>query len=210
MRLTDLEARLATDLGSAVHVVATSVGRANPILSPAEQVQFDSLEFEQRRAEWILGRTALKGLLKSLGRDDDTSMVQVFDRQVSISHSDGVAIAVGTTRSHSGIGVDFERFRPVRPGFTSWFLNDAELKYLRAKRDSDTSNQTIRLWTIKEAAFKCHPENRGRVMRDFTIDHPGERVCSIKCSDGKRFRAVTYNVAGGLISIAIPGESHAH
>ncbi len=208
MRLTEIEARAATTLLTPIHVVAQYTDDDGPALNAVEEVQLASFEFENRRRDWRRGRVALKSLLNSLGRSDDTSRLSFPDAQLSLTHGDGTAYAVGTFAANGGIGVDFETVRPVRDRVVGWFLNEPEIDWLAQSIPADRDRDVIRLWTIKEAVFKCHPDNAGLVLSDFTIADPAAEVCEVRAADGRRFQTMSCHMGDGILSIAVPGDCH--
>ncbi len=208
MRLTDIEAMAANTLRTPVHIVASHTDCDGTSLNQAEQAQLDSFQFEQRRRDWRRGRLALKSLLRSLGRSDDTSRLRFPDAQLSLTHGDGAAYAVGALGASRGIGVDFETLRPVRDRVAHWFLNDSELEWLAASDDVDRDRNIIRLWTIKEAVFKCHPSNTGLVLSDFTISNPSAGTCEVRAADGRVFQTMSCHIGSGILSIAVSGDCH--
>lgn len=208
MRLTEIEARAATTLRTPIRVVAGCADYDGPALNAAEEMQLASFHFEHRRRDWRRGRMVLKSLLSSLGRSDDTSGLSFPDAQLSLTHGDAAAYAVGSLGTNKGIGVDFETVRPVRDRVAGWFLNEPELDWLAQSIPADRDSDIIRLWTIKEAVFKCHLNNAGLVLSDFTIADPAAEVCELRASDGRRFQTMSYRMGDGILSIAVPGDCH--
>ena len=87
-----------------------------------------------------------------------------------------------------------------------WFLNESETNWLAHCDIADRGNALIRLWTVKEAVFKCQADNRGYVLTDFTIADPSSNCCEVRSADGRRFRCVSFPLDGGILSIAVPGR----
>ena len=208
MRMTELEDRASRALEVTVHV-ATCGSDLNAVeLNAAEIEQLEKFETEARRCDWRRGRLALKSILRSLGRSDDTSGIRWPMPQISLTHGCGTAIAVGTPEPDACIGIDVEVPRTVNERMALWFLNQPELNWLEGCAAADRSAGLIRLWTIKEAVFKSHPANAGLVMTDFTINDPSSAVTDVDAADGRRFRCASSFEDVGIISIAIQGVSN--
>ena len=71
----------------------------------------------------------------------------------SISHSsDKVVCAV----SDKSIGVDIEKLRPLKPGMVSRVCSEKEREYvLCITEEEERAIRFLKLWTLKEAYFKC-------------------------------------------------------
>ncbi|MEM6405581.1 MAG: 4'-phosphopantetheinyl transferase superfamily protein [Pseudomonadota bacterium] len=67
---------------------------------------------------------------------------------VSIAHTKGAVVAAGSNRkSHLAIGVDIEHHSRQLPDILG--------KYYLTSEDLHTGLNTLQLWCLKEAAFKC-------------------------------------------------------
>ncbi len=208
MRLTELETRVSAALHTPIHIAVCRSDHHAATLNPAEQAQLARFETDARRRDWRRGRLALKALLRSMGQSDDTSGIDFPCPRLSLTHGDGSALAVGTSLPEMRIGVDYEALRSVNERIARWFLNDSELEWLAQFDAAERADALIRLWTVKEAVFKCHPENKGLVLKDFTIADPSSIVCDVRSSDGWVFRCVSVSEDRGYISIAIQGEGN--
>jgi phosphopantetheinyl transferase len=150
----------------AVHVnEAIKLQRLNGL----ERDRLAGIRFDQRRKDWLYGRNALKELLTTLGRNDNTESVSFPDSQLSLTHAGDSAYAVGTPATCDGLGVDYEPVRQVNPRIARWFLNSREAQWLSRQPEADRCAQLIRLWTIKEAAFKSCPDNGGLTLQELSI-----------------------------------------
>jgi 4'-phosphopantetheinyl transferase EntD len=174
-----------------LHLAVAREGCSGGELSPGETAQLLGFPFPRRREAWLRGRAALKRLLRALGLDPDTSLLRFPHPQFSITHSGGIAVAVGTRSTRlTGIGVDYETQAPS-PGSTHHFLAPAEQAARR------TPSELLRLWTIKEACFKADPGNSASRLPDYTVrgraawKGPARFACR-----SRRFR-------GGFLSIAL-------
>lgn len=89
----------------------------------------------------------------------------------SISHSgDFVACAV----SDKEIGIDVERIRSIRFRAAEKFSSDSEIKYI-----GNDLNRFFRVWTLKEAFFKCKGTGLGADIKSVCFGFDGEKItCS--------------------------------
>ena len=77
--------------------------------------------------------------------------------QFSISHAHGiVGVAVS---DESPVGLDIEKVRPMRAGFSARYFSEAEQAIIHTADDRDEA--LIRLWTAKEAVGKHHGTGLG-------------------------------------------------
>lgn len=168
MRLPALEASTAARLGLPV-ILARADSAIGVPLSTSEHLCLSALKQARRKRDWLLGRDALKQVLSALSRDEDTSRITFPNCRVSLTHSGGVSLAVGTTTPAAGIGIDYEPLRNVNSEFARFFLNETEIEWVKQQPESVETRELLRLWTIKEAAFKCYPLNAGMLLADFTV-----------------------------------------
>jgi acyl transferase domain-containing protein/4'-phosphopantetheinyl transferase EntD len=154
---------------------------AHLVLNRREREAWRSLKGpNRRRSEWLLGRAAAKDAVRLYLKDRyrlelcpaDIEIAQ--DRYqaplargawaeklervpvVSISHSDGIAVAVaGDDGQCRGVGIDIERLRPLDNGFESVAFTSVERTILSALDASLREEWTSRLWCAKEAVAKA-------------------------------------------------------
>jgi 4'-phosphopantetheinyl transferase EntD len=187
-------------------VVRRSDGGIAAPLSESERLRLAAMGRERRRRDWLLGRDALKQVLRALGLGDDTSTITFPDPRLSLTHSGNLSFATGTLTPASGIGIDYEPIRDINPGIARWFLQDDECKWAESR--TDPVSTLLRLWTIKEAAFKCHPANAGMTLKDFVIVDPGAPVPRVATvGDGLRIRVTSFPCDSGWLSIAVCREA---
>ena len=157
-----------------------------------------------RRDSWLRGRAALKRLLTALGEADDTSTLRFPHPRVSLTHSGGWAVAVGGTPDLLGIGVDLEVRVPPRAETSRRFLSDGEIEWIGRLGEAERPRTLLRLWTVKEAAYKADPGNGGASFRDYTLDDPAQLCGTIlRRPSGPLFRHGSFEVSGGFLSLAI-------
>ena len=204
MRLQALEQSVAEHLKIPMIVGRSGGDIESTRLNRAEHDRLAEFRHERRRRDWLLGRNALKKLLTSLDRDDDTMTVTFPDRQVSLTHGGDTAFAAGTTTASLGIGIDYEPLRKVDIRIARWFLNEAETDWLNDQPKFDRITQLVRLWTIKEAAFKSYPDNAGMTLKEFSIiDAPGAVTSVVATGYGTCIQATCQACEAGYLSIAI-------
>jgi 4'-phosphopantetheinyl transferase EntD len=186
------------------------VKRSDPdiamVLTDGELLRLAGVAREGRRRDWLLGRNALKQVLRSLALSDDTSTITFPNRQVSLTHSGKLSFAAGTSAPACGIGIDYEPLRDINRGIARWFLHDEECEW--AENSTDHVAAVLRLWTIKEAALKCHPENAGMVLKDFVIVDLNAKVLRVATiGDDPRIQVASHACESGWLSIAVCGDA---
>ncbi|RZU54524.1 4'-phosphopantetheinyl transferase EntD [Krasilnikovia cinnamomea] len=152
------------------------------------------------RREHRLGRAALRRVADRLGERVDTDRLVLPHPRMTLTHSAGVAVAVGA-RTSTGIGVDLEAVRPVNPGIARLFLTSAE----RARLGAAPPHVLLRLWTVKEAVFKADTGNAGRILADYELCRPAA-WSGHATRGGSRFRYRTVELPGHLVSVAVHEE----
>ncbi len=209
MRLQALEQSVAEHLETPLIVVRSDGDVETTRLNRAEHDRMAEFRHERRRRDWLLGRNALKQLLTALDRGDDTMAVTFPDRQVSLTHGGDTAFAAGTTTASLGIGIDYEPLREIDTRIARWFLNEAETNWLNEQPECDRIAQLVRLWTIKEAAFKSYPDNAGMTLKEFSIiDAPGAVTSVVATGHGSCIQAICRACESGYLSIATFGSHY--
>lgn len=91
----------------------------------------------------------------------------------SISHSGDYALCAV---SGSEIGVDIEKIRAVHPRAHEKFCTENESRYI-----SGSENGFFKIWTLKEAYFKCIGTGLGADIKDVSFEiNNSEIICSEK------------------------------
>jgi 4'-phosphopantetheinyl transferase EntD len=148
------------------------------VLSPGERAALQGLKAERRRDSWLRGRAALKALLG----DIDTSTLRFPHPELSLTHTEDVAVAVACEGA-AGVGVDLELRTPSERAARR-FLSEAEFAA------AGGSDGWLRLWTVKEACFKADLQNKGRTILEYAVQDP-------------RFRHASVRVFGGWLTVAL-------
>ena len=208
MRLRALETSMAECLSAPLVIVRSDTTIAATDLNRAEGLHFAEFRHEQRRLDWLRGRNALKQLLSTLNYNDDTTELRFPNRRVSLTHAGGSAYAVGTPACCVGIGIDYEPLRDVNINIARWFLNDDEIRWLMHEPRQNHCEELIRLWTIKEAAFKAHPDNEGLVLTKLAIADPAAARIKVNVAGiATPIRVTCRQFDAGYLSVATLREN---
>jgi 4'-phosphopantetheinyl transferase EntD len=184
MRMLALEQSMGSDLGHDLTMANADPTFAYTSLTRPEWVCLNEMSNSRRKNDWLRGRNALKQVLSALGRDTDTSLIAFPHRQLSLTHAGGEAFSVADISRTSGVGIDYEPLRSVNQKITRWFLNPLEQAWLDSLGYACVDDQIVRLWTMKEAAFKSFPGNKDGSLLDFTVVEPGGRLSDVITAGG--------------------------
>jgi hypothetical protein len=99
----------------------------------------------------------------------------------------------------SGIGLDIETGRSIRPEAAKFFLDETEQASIQDPK------ALLRLWTVKEAIFKADPDNNEKILGDYILENPSEWSGSAypRGREFVRFRYSSVQIDDGFLSIAI-------
>lgn len=144
-------------------------------LTASEQQQLASFTMPKRRLEWLGGRIAAKRLLREtyFGRlgatvpyhaisiePDELGAPQVqiigddqAPPRISISHSDGVAVAFLSAQQDVRCGIDVERVESRDPSFTNDYFSARERDL--AMHTDEPERILTTMWAVKEAVLKA-------------------------------------------------------
>ncbi len=194
-----LEHALEREWGLRVLIVVTDRRADAGRLTPGEEKQLGEFTAPARRDSWLRGRAALKELLAALGEGDDTSRLRFPNPRVSLSHSAARAVAAGTSsREVAGLGVDLELRAPPRLEAARFFMAPRE----KARLEKAPPQTLLRLWTVKEAAFKADPGNALTSLRAYRIEDPDALSGAIPLGE-RAIRYRTFELPGGYLSVAL-------
>ena len=203
MRLTRFEQQASQRLDTEVQLCCSASPASRSGLSVGERTTLDGFRYGHRRRDWLTGRAALKSLQRRQGRGTDTAGLEFPALHLSLTHAGGIAVAAGTNDPAVGIGVDYEVLRDVNPRMAAWFLDDAEQAWLSGLPKARAARQLVRLWTIKEASFKSHPDNHNMVLGDFSIIDPASNsAVDVRSKRGLHIRVHCDAYRRGFLSIA--------
>jgi 4'-phosphopantetheinyl transferase EntD len=209
----EAEAALSAQLGVPITLACATAPVRSEALSPGERRQLDVLAGTPRADTWRCGRAALKRLLRRLGEDDDTEALRFPHPSLSLTHSDGSALAVHGSGAR-GIGIDIERHRLGRRRAAQWlcasrlFATAEEQAWLSELPAAVLGVHLLRLWTVKEALFKADLRNTGQDLADYSLAHPEyETGQATHTRDPERtFRYSTLRWDGAPLSVAVRVE----
>lgn len=158
-------------------------------LTAAERRTLETLRVAKRRADWRLGRRALKRavalaldrpeLAAALGRIEvrtaasGAPTVYVDDRAapcaVSLSHAGGAAFCV-VAPPRTSIGCDLERIEPRDEAFVTTFFAASERRLVAATTGAARDRLVTLCWSAKESAAKAVEEGLRLDVRDLVVD----------------------------------------
>jgi len=95
----------------------------------------------------------------------------------SKSHSGNLAVCAV---SDCEIGIDVEKIRDINPRVSDRFATDREKEYIK-----NSENGFFKIWTLKEAYFKCIGTGLGSDIKDVSFEINGENILCSK--DGYEF-----------------------
>jgi len=194
-----LEQTLSKGWGLRVRAVVTDKVYDAKRLTPAEQMHLTGLSTPKRQTSWLLGRSALKELLPALALSEDTTLLRFPHPKLSLSHSGGWAVAIGTDAPLvAGTGVDLELRAPPRVETARFFMSPDELPRL----EKAPPKTLLRVWTIKEAVFKSDPDNATTSVRAYRLQDPDAPAGAISVGT-RTFRYQTFEVPGGFLTAAL-------
>jgi 4'-phosphopantetheinyl transferase EntD len=194
-----LERALEDEWGLRVRLAVADRLLQENLLTSGESSQLADLTAPARRESWLRGRAALKELLAALGESADTSRLRFPHPRVSLSHSAANAVAAGTdSRETAGLGVDLELRAPPRVEAARFFMAPDE----KARLEQAPPQTLLRLWTVKEAAFKADPGNALSSLRAYRIEDPDALSGSIPLGP-RSLRYRSFPLPGGYLSVAV-------
>jgi 4'-phosphopantetheinyl transferase len=139
-------------------------------LHQREKAYFDTLQFERRQKSYLLGRYAAKTAVAKLLGFSDLKTIEVvsgiFDQpliklsgaaeigvpEITLSHCDGLAIAVAFPREHL-LGIDIEKINAEKRSVIETQLTQAEKDWI-ASQNMNSAHLVFMIWTIKESLSK--------------------------------------------------------
>lgn len=151
------------------------------------------------------GREALASALRAANRAVDAvaSWPCPF---ASLTHSGDVAIAIALPCDvrATGIGIDLEHDRPIKPGMARLICGERERAWIASLPAERQAAEVLRLWTAKEALYKADPAQGDAIVADYTLAQPGSAVTTGGRLDSNHHATVTsLRSAGAVISVAL-------
>ncbi|MDZ4834860.1 MAG: beta-ketoacyl synthase N-terminal-like domain-containing protein [Candidatus Melainabacteria bacterium] len=147
------------------------------LLTKNERIHWrDTLKFEKRKLEWLIGRIVAKEAVRRLIKDRLNLSIGPLDIEIeqddrrrpivklayggigeillSISHSAGLGLSLCSFAADGNPGIDAEVIESREDDFASRFLDKEELQFLDSSSKQSRAMQVTRLWSAKEAAYK--------------------------------------------------------
>jgi phosphopantetheinyl transferase len=153
----------------------------------------------------------LKELLLRASEDPDTTRHPLASAHSSLTHSHGISVAVLMAPGRArGIGIDLERGRTPRPESARFFLTRDERALLATRAGRGDADELLRLWTVKEAVFKAHPRNGGRLLLDYELAEPFALAGHASAPDRSALRYATLPVPAGFLTLALHPHEDTH
>lgn len=130
----------------------------------------------RRRAEFAAGRRAARAAMGELGLAEDAipmapSRAPVWPQGVvgTITHAEGVALAlVARGHGYHGLGLDIEPATPLPSDLAEVVLTPAE--QLDAGKSADPALWAKRVFSAKEAAYKCQYARTGKLLEFSAVE----------------------------------------
>lgn len=199
----DLKDFFTQQLNATIEVATVSTPLPVEALSEGERQIFERLTHEKRRASWLTGRNALRQLLKVMDLAKDTSRIVLPHPQVSLTHCQEYALAVGARSPLAqGLGVDFQKGRKPSEAATRLFLTEPEREWLIRQPESSRAAHRLRLWTIKEALFKADLDNANRTYTHYEILQP-EMFCGVGQRHHLSYQYASCTWLQGFVTVAL-------
>lgn len=172
-------------------------------LSFLETEKLSAISSEKRRAEYLLGRHALKEALSRIGHDQDTGYITWPSAFCSLSHSEGHAVAVSAS-GVAGIGIDLQLKKIPPFAMAERILSGDTLASWQELPEADKAKALQRFWTANEAVYKACPSPQPAYFRHYRLESPfsDDGMASID-GTGYRFSVHSAELAEGFISLAI-------
>lgn len=159
------------------------------LLSQQEKQVLHGFKHQDRKQGWRRGRQALKPLMEQLGLCMESGDMQWPQSQFSLTHSRDYALAIGSKDPLRGIGVDLEIMRTPKAETARFFLTPNELDNGLHAAHPLQAQQLLKLWCIKEAAYKANPKNRHTMLADYQIEWQTTERGSVSCKQHVDYRA---------------------
>ena len=199
-----LKSTLGDPLGLDLHFNIISGQASASALSPAERQRYETVENTARATSWLLGRAALKSLRSQVEGRADIDELRFPNARFSLTHSAEVALAVAEPSGClEGIGIDLEVDTHIRPTAARFFLTRREQAWLRSQACEHWSHHLLRLWCIKEAAFKANPRNAGTTLADHELERPADARGEARTSAGHKMEYASWCESRTCIALAV-------
>ncbi|WP_339136342.1 MAG: 4'-phosphopantetheinyl transferase superfamily protein [Candidatus Electrothrix sp. GW3-4] len=206
------------------------------LLSPAELCYFQRFKYMKRKKEWLGGRIAGKAAIlapshANLAAQELLSSIAILPNRygrpiaeqlpaslagqgdepvISLSHSDGFAVALA--RKGRNCGIDLQEISPRLVGLTSHFAREAELQRLAEQVDYNEDTHLTMLWTVKEALKKALLHDQSVIFSEtelLEISRVNESVWRFTCAVQEKNQSVLVHFFSPYILSITEEEKHA-
>ncbi|MEI7731464.1 MAG: 4'-phosphopantetheinyl transferase superfamily protein [Verrucomicrobiota bacterium] len=207
---------------SATHVDEQGGFAPEAFLNEDELRQVQSFRFAPPRENFLLGRLAAKLALGALLKEPDWRQIQItkgvlgqplvayarpHGAEVSLSHSEGVAIAVAFPREHP-LAVDLETVDVGRADTIKKVMpfSAAETHWLQS-RAANEPTALVLLWTIKEAlgkVLKCGITCPLELLAADQIKPIGDALWESHYRNFQQYKCLSWQQNNQVISLVLP------
>lgn len=190
-------------IGESAEELASLIPGGDSLLAEAHE----RFKAPKRQCEWLAVRALLQQTphkrLEILYQNGGKPYFGNSDKHISISHTQEFAAIAIAGRP---IGIDIESPERNAHAVASAFLQPQEMEALPA--DGDQKREAVRLWSVKEAAFKLAPE-KAAVLKEIlaqpiTESTTAGRSYRITFKDGTTALCRVAEEADFILSICIP------
>lgn len=197
-----LQTEINTNLASTFCIEINKEPMQTETLTEGELANFTKWNHPKRQQHWLMGRGALKQVLKKLDQNLDTSSLLFPNTHYSLTHSDTIAIAIGASPNSEikGLGIDFEAHRLIKDRALKFYLSPEEQLLLSSV---DCNENRLRLWTVKEALFKANINNTDTLYLDYQIKDVASLIAEASCEKTQSlFKYASIPFESGYITVA--------
>lgn len=150
------------------------------LLSYTEKHQYNTLQYDSKKAEFLVSRCALKALAKLTGFDtlhcNITTRTALHNKQplyISLSHTHN-AVAVSLFYTPHGIDIEpYTRHVAYRNAILQRYFAPSEQQYINHLPWGKTK-RFLHLWTLKEAIAKSQELSLTHALGYDTVTNPNE------------------------------------
>ncbi|HYW34898.1 MAG TPA: 4'-phosphopantetheinyl transferase superfamily protein [Balneolaceae bacterium] len=176
------------------------------ILNADEWEKYRAFESDNRRREYLASRWLIRQMLQEMDLNPDTFLLKKDEKGKPFGEYDGINyhISIAHTKErvvcgislNLPIGIDIEpESRSAPPAVRRRILTARELSMLK-------DEQTIRLWTLKEASVKLQGEGLRTNLRECNIISADERLFMVNINGQHEINICSFNYRMNWLAIA--------
>jgi phosphopantetheinyl transferase len=192
------------------------------LLHSSEKAYYNALQFDKRKASYLLGRLAVKLAISSFIKTKDVQSFYVdfgifqfpvvkssvnHNVQVSISHCDDIGIALAFSEEHP-LGIDIERISLDKIEVIKSQISESELDLISGC-DLSLPVGGIIIWTMKEALskiFKTGLTMNWKILEIGSLKNV-DSVYISTFSDFIQYKAISRRAGDYICSIVVPANT---